>query len=154
MNFTTHTKISIKSFTLIELIIVIIIVGILASLGLTQYSSVVEKSRLVEAKIRIGVMRNLAYQYYLENGTLEGLREEDVDVEVVPNCVSTSFYSYYLLSNFPPVVSLAAGRCTSGGKTPNAAREYVYYLEFNPSTGSDTWHCFYMDGSSCFGLPG
>ncbi|MBU0547795.1 MAG: prepilin-type N-terminal cleavage/methylation domain-containing protein, partial [Candidatus Omnitrophica bacterium] len=34
-----------KGFTLIELIVVIIIVGILASVGMTQYTKVVEKGR-------------------------------------------------------------------------------------------------------------
>ncbi|MDD5130223.1 MAG: prepilin-type N-terminal cleavage/methylation domain-containing protein, partial [Candidatus Omnitrophica bacterium] len=43
-----------KGFTLVELIIVVIIVGILASIGLTQYNKVVEKSRAAEARMILG----------------------------------------------------------------------------------------------------
>jgi prepilin-type N-terminal cleavage/methylation domain-containing protein len=137
-------------FTLIELIVVIIIVGILAALGLTQYSTIVEKSRLVEAKVRIGTMRQLVYQYYLENGSLAGIQDADVGVDYT--CTSSSFYAYYKVAN-PTNATLGADRCPSGGRSPNPSRRYVYYLSFVPGTGQSTWHCYYTDdSSSCFGL--
>ena len=51
-----------KAFTLIEIIIVIIIVGILAALGISQYSIIVERGRITEAKTRLGTMRQLAQE--------------------------------------------------------------------------------------------
>jgi prepilin-type N-terminal cleavage/methylation domain-containing protein len=39
-----------KGFTLLELIVVIVIIGVLATLGLTQYASMVERGRSAEAK--------------------------------------------------------------------------------------------------------
>lgn len=45
-----------KGFTLLELIVVIIIIGILATLGFTQYTKVVEKGRTAEAKSVLGRM--------------------------------------------------------------------------------------------------
>jgi type IV pilus assembly protein PilE len=143
----------VKSFTLVELIIVVIIVGILASLGFTQYSQVVEKSRLAEAKTRIGVMRQLAYEYYLNNGTLTGMVNADVDAGV--SCSTGSFYAYYLwVGASGEEASLVAARCTSGGKAPNAQRGYNFRLKYYPSTGRQTWLCAYTDNSSsCFGLP-
>jgi len=39
-----------KGFTLLELIVVIIILGILASLGFSQYIKMVEKGRSAEAR--------------------------------------------------------------------------------------------------------
>ncbi len=141
-----------RGFTLIELIVVIIIVGILAAVGLSQYSLVVEKSRLAEAKIRIGVMRQLAYEYYLNNRYMTGIPNSYVGVD--NTCTSTDFYSYSVSNLGPNIVYLMATRCAEGGKSPNAGRMYYYVLEYVPSTGGAIWHCSYDDdGSSCFGLP-
>jgi prepilin-type N-terminal cleavage/methylation domain-containing protein len=147
---TPASKSSTKSFTLIELIIVVIIIGILASLGLNQYNLVVEKSRTAEAKVRIGVMRNIAYTYYLEHGTFVGMSNVDVGVDYT--CTSTDFYRYFV-NNFGTFVELMAVRCTSDGKAPNASSEYQYYLSYYPDTGQSAWHCHNADASSCFGLP-
>ena len=62
-----------RSFTLLELIIVIIIIGILAVLGFTQYGRMVERSRGAEAKAILGDIRKLAYAYRMEHGNLGGL---------------------------------------------------------------------------------
>ena len=144
-------KSSSRSFTLIELIVVIIIVGILAAIGISQYSNLVEKSRLAEAKVHIGVMRNLAYQYYLEKGSLITMQYADVGDN--NTCASTDFYRYWI-DYFGPGVNLEAVRCTSGGKTPNASRGYIYYMHYYPGAVQSDWHCYYTDDSSpCFGLP-
>jgi prepilin-type N-terminal cleavage/methylation domain-containing protein len=142
----------VKSFTLVELIIVVIIVGILASLGLTQYSQIVEKSRLAEAKVRIGVMRNLAYEYYLNGGDMSTMT--NVDVGEGGSCTTANFYRYWISSWNSTEVNLVADRCTSGGKAPDTSRRYLFFLEFYPSTGSSRWHCYYTDNTSpCFGFP-
>jgi len=99
---------------------------------MTQYTLIVEKARTAEARVRIGVMRQLAYQYYLENGSLTGIQYADVGVD--NTCASTDFYRYYV-NNYTTYANLAAYRCTSGGKTPNASRAYYYYLQFYPGTG-------------------
>ena len=141
-------------FTLIEIIIVIIIVGILAAVGISQYSITVEKGRTAEAKARIGTMRQLAYQYYLENGSMAGIQYADVGVDYT--CAATDFYRYYVYDWTAGYgyLGLGAERCTSGGKTPNASRAYRVYMQFYPSTGKSTWHCWYLDNTSpCFGMP-
>ena len=153
-NFIPLLKFSSRSFTLVELIIVIIIVGILAALGISQYSNLVEKSRLAEAKVRIGTMRQLVYEYYMNNGTLTGLSDPAVGVNWT--CTPTSYYRFMTGALTSTRVNLYAGRCTSGsgGKTPNVSREYYFYLSFNPSTGCTIWSCKYIDDASpCFGFP-
>lgn len=55
-------------FTLLELLLVVIILGILASLGITQYTKVIEKSRAAEAKMVLGQMRTAQEARKLEYG--------------------------------------------------------------------------------------
>jgi prepilin-type N-terminal cleavage/methylation domain-containing protein len=140
-----------RAFTLVELIIVIAIVGILASLGLTQYGKLVEKFRTTEAKVRIETMRNLVYSYYLENGSITSL--QPADVGAVGTCSDTDYYTYYFWLD-DDHVGLVASRCGSGGKTPNASRTYYLTLLYYPGTGQSTWYCNYTGGMTpCFGLP-
>lgn len=138
-------------FTLVELIVVIIIVGILAALGISQYSTVVEKSRLAEAKTRIGVMHKLAEEYWLSNGSLTGMTDADAGVD--NTCTSDSFYKYYTYITAGTWFNAFAQRCTSGGKTPNVATWYVYQFQCYMVEGWCRQYCRNSDGSSCFGLP-
>ena len=53
-----------KGFTLLELVIVIIAIGILASIALPNYTRTVEKSRVAEAKQMLGAIRTAQMIYY------------------------------------------------------------------------------------------
>ena len=143
-----------KGFTLLELIVVIVILGILATLGYTQYDKQVESTRLAEAKVTIGSMRQLATEYYWKNGSLNGIQNSDVGMDNA--CTSTSFFRYLINAYSSTSCYLQAYRCISGGKTPNAAKSYNFYMIFTPATGGDgVWRCHYDDPGypSCLGLP-
>jgi prepilin-type N-terminal cleavage/methylation domain-containing protein len=145
-----------KAFTLLEILVVIIVMSILATLGFTQYLKTIESTRIAEAKTTIGNMRTLTAEYsFGHNDAIDGIQNSDVGVD--GSCTSDHYYYYniecgYCTGDGP--VTLKAGRCTAGGKTPNASRGYAVYLVFTPSTGQTTpWHCFYVDnGSPCFGM--
>jgi len=127
-------------------------VGILAAVGISQYSATVEKSRLAEAKVRIGVMRQLAYQYWLEKGDMTNITNADVGVD--GSCSTGSFYSYDITVGSSVWVGLNARRCTSGGKAPNISTRYSFYYWFFPDNShAGGWGCQYDDTTSCFGLP-
>ncbi|MDD5005072.1 MAG: prepilin-type N-terminal cleavage/methylation domain-containing protein [Candidatus Omnitrophica bacterium] len=53
-----------KGFTLLELIIVIVVIGILISFVWPKYTIVVEKSRVTEAKNMLSAIRHSQIRYY------------------------------------------------------------------------------------------
>lgn len=57
-----------KGFTLIELLVVVLIIGILSSIALPQYTLAVEKSRAAEAMVRASAIQRAVDMYLLENG--------------------------------------------------------------------------------------
>ncbi|MDD5195841.1 MAG: type II secretion system protein [Candidatus Omnitrophica bacterium] len=130
-----------SAFTLLELIVVIVILGILATLGFTQYNSIVEKGRAAEAKAVLGTILHAARAYYLEKGVWPSSLSE-LTVDAPASCTSTNYFHYWVPAYDGNCVG--AGRCTSGGKTPNATREYRMYIRYDGS-----WHgSWYWDGSA------
>ncbi len=104
-----------KGFTLIELIVVIIIVGILAAVGLTQYTKVVEKGRAAEARVVLGSLRTAEVAEYNENGAY--LAVASLGVAAPTTCATTHYFSYTCAT---ATGLCTADRCAAGGKTPNA----------------------------------
>ncbi|TAM43684.1 prepilin-type N-terminal cleavage/methylation domain-containing protein [bacterium] len=124
-----------RGFTLIEIIIVIIIIGILAAVGISQYSAVVEKARWAEAKMVLGTLRSAQIAVYLENGAYVAAIS-DLGVDAPTTCQSSYYFSYECRpSEVPPYCF--GKRCVSGGKTPNWSHRYDVHLWFNGTWGNN-----------------
>jgi prepilin-type N-terminal cleavage/methylation domain-containing protein len=139
-----------RGFTLLELIIVVMIIGVLATLGFATYGRLIEGARGAEARDIIGAMRKMAIAYYIKNGnTLAGLLDADVGIGTpgIPNaCAGTHFFSYTYIPRPVPAGTVAltfqASRCGPGpGKDPDAAAAVAnaVTLATNLATGVDTW---------------
>ncbi len=117
-----------KGFTLLELIVVVIIIGVLATLGFTQYTRVVERGRSSEAKMILGQIRTAQEAYKLEYDSYAG-DIANVSVEAPSNCTQVTHYFSYAGDG----TLATATRCSTGGKTPSSTIAYTISLTY--STG-------------------
>ena len=73
-----------KGFTLLEMLVVVLIIGILAAVALPQYKKAVEKSKLSEALMNLNIMIGAMQRYMLNNPSTEIVSFKDfTDVELV-----------------------------------------------------------------------
>jgi type IV pilus assembly protein PilE len=111
-----------RGFTLIELIVVVIILSILVSLAMPQYTMTVERSRSAEARRVLGTIREAELAYYLEyeaySASFTNLR-----LGGIPSACNTSFYFSYSAG-----ATSTGTRCTAGGKAPNSGTAYTISL--------------------------
>jgi len=70
-----------KGFTLIEILVVVLIIGILAAIALPQYKMVVAKTKFGTLKTNAKVLADAAERYYLIHNTYPS-NYDDLDVEI------------------------------------------------------------------------
>jgi prepilin-type N-terminal cleavage/methylation domain-containing protein len=119
-----------RGFTLLELVVVVIIIGILATLGFTQYGKVIEKGRIAEARMVLGAIRNAQEAYKQEYGDYSinaTLLQVSFPAGTNSSCANTSYYYQYDVTGSGEA---AAFRCGSGGKNPNATVTYEINLGY------------------------
>lgn len=122
-----------KGFTLLELVVVIIIIGILATLGLTQYGRMIERSRGAEAKAILGQIRNEAAGHYLQYNQLNpagetfdniragiGAGADQVPGSGIGNCRNTHYFGYSITVAAAQLTATAT-RCGLTGRGGNSA---------------------------------
>jgi len=99
-------------FTLIELVIVLVILGILLALALPQYLATRRKAYLAEADQNLQEMRTQAWTFYLEKNTFAG-----VDAAVNPPAASANWQYAWGACNATSCQMTATGRGPVNGAT-------------------------------------
>jgi len=109
-------KIAPKGFTLLEIIIVIIIIGILASLALPRFLKTVEFSRASEALAQLSSIRRSMERCYLFGSTFgtncDTFAELDVDN---PTTQANAHFTYGIVSAATAFTITATRNAVDGG---------------------------------------
>ncbi len=108
-------------FTLLELLIVVLIIGILASIALPRYQIAVDKAKFVQLKIAANALKNAEIRYMLDND------ERTLDLSVLD--IEIEGGSYYKSITENDRVAFDWGYC---GVTNNEARNGVFCALLHP----------------------
>ena len=107
-----------KGFTLIEVLIVVIILGILATIAIPQFANMITRARLAEAWSGLGAGRAAAEVYNLENTTYLGMTIANLQITDTEN-----FTFSFVADDGTPTAPTAAAyilRATGRGAAGNA----------------------------------
>mgnify|MGYP001595454937 CR=1 FL=1 len=110
-------EIHVQAFTLLELLIVVIILGILAAIALPQYIRTIDRGRASEAIIHLGTIRTGEIEYYAQHRSYTedwGRLEIDNPNELPNPPVGTRIFNYSITVAAPDTFTASAVNPLSG----------------------------------------
>ena len=103
-----------KGFTLIEMLVVVLIIGILASVALPQYKKSVEKARMAEAVVIVHKIAEMHQLYYMINGTyLKATEMDKLDITVPGEKITTGDVGRILTDYFLYSPNACSNTCST-----------------------------------------
>lgn len=126
-------------FTLVELLVVVLIIGILSAIALPQYQAAVEKSRATEALINLRHAKQaFEMQYLADPAGISEVKPEDVVELTGGKWQETTFAGWqnYCTKNFRyrlNYTQLSADRCAPSADCSSCSGENDYTIMLFPS---------------------
>lgn len=123
-----------KGFTLIEVLMVVLIIGILASLALPQYTKVVERAKISEARSSLAAMRTAQNIYYLENDSYATALS---DLSLETTLFQSTLFTYVMSGGdtFSATATRKGGNYSGGTVTVDANGGFTYGSDYKDKLG-------------------
>jgi prepilin-type N-terminal cleavage/methylation domain-containing protein len=136
-------------FTLTEILIVVIIIGVLATLALPMLVKTLEKAKVGEAISNLNLIRTGQKIYFLEYGCYSGTGELDNPIDKLnienPNN-ATSRYFYYEITSIAGATTNFTAQATRGGSGAQPAPSpYGYWYRIQKEGRITSNGPFYPD---------
>jgi prepilin-type N-terminal cleavage/methylation domain-containing protein len=129
MNFNIKKRSS--GFTIVELLIVIVVIGILAALVIVQFSNVQARARDAERKSDIRALQSKVAEYYALNGyyptALSVITSLPADACKAPGGTGTCAAPDYTYKTFKTGTAVATTSTTDCDNTTNNCVSYIIY---------------------------
>jgi type IV pilus assembly protein PilE len=116
----TSRKLKQSGFTIVELLIVIVIIGILAAIGFVSYSNATKKARDTERESDVKAIAAKAEEYYASDATNAGTYPAD--------CATLQGLSGLTADTFHAPKGAAGANCAATGTPASNNDIYVYAL--------------------------
>ena len=135
-----------RGFTLVELMIVVIIVGILAAVAIPMYQGATERAKASEAVAALGTIRGAMRVYYAEHGTYVNASFTDgaqvtngnildvSDTDLLGRYFSTECYTF----NGIPTANAYSITCNGANSTASYASEVATIVRSIDQNGTVT----------------
>lgn len=127
-----------RGFTLIELMVVVVIIGVLAAISVPMYSNYTKRAKVTEGLLLASPVKIAVTEYAIEQNTnpITGASNSAVGVAAATDLAGTSVSAITVGEN---------GTVTIDYK--NALGNLTLVPTYKPDTGNLTWACQY-DGNS------
>ncbi len=135
-----------KGFTLIEVLVVVLILGVLVTIALPKYIRTVERARATEAMTAIKAMNDAIYAFYEARETCP-VRFSQLVVALPSRStsaggafLSTQFFNFYLsgAASGPVETSVVPGTDCRGVLAQRTGVDKFDYVLYNPFTRGNT----------------
>ena len=104
-----------KGFTLVELVIVIVIVGILSVVAVPIYRGYTRKAMATEGKALLGTIQTSEKVYFAEFASFKGVSETSFDSELDVDARANKYFTSFTISAGSGTGDTAAYTASTGG---------------------------------------